>query len=443
MNRVYRYANQIGQCRPLIFERAQIGIDEDAAAACPRVFLQRKRHERTEPAVRQRVLVRYEAIVAGEREQALLARRALEQTEGESSGVAGRNRRIEDEPGVRAVPGARDLEQHGYAGVRARPGEGLHILSPVTAIEIGRDQVATTGAIERVQTDHLLSEQMAFDDAVGLGMVAASPLVEESARGRALGCRVPWCRTRGRVAGLAAGRVLPTAGIHIRAPAKDRSEQGDLRGPREGFRRTGLPSMRSLLVCGRLRRVRMRRGLRRVPPGFHVVARRTSRQGDTVTFEFRSQGAVLKFEPATPFVYRPEGVRARHRDPVVTHPSPCSDGATVGIKPARSILRFVHPHTFGSVSRRRALASRRGRAALSVASEKFGCHEDSITNVAPWCEPSASAEPDMLRARSAICERVVRAIPIICCRAVSDANDCADWSASLPYVRRRPPLPCG
>ena len=196
-------ADDLGECRPLIVEGAQVRVDEETAPSRPRPLLKRKCHERAESAVRQCVLVRNQAIVAGEREQAPLARCAFEQTEGESSGVDGCHWRIEEEPGVRPVPGARDLEQYGHVGVGARPGERLSVIAPSPTVEIGHEKTAATGAVERVQTDHFLAEEMAFDDAVRQGKVAASLPIDETAHRGALGFRVPRCRPCGRVAGRA------------------------------------------------------------------------------------------------------------------------------------------------------------------------------------------------------------------------------------------------
>ena len=100
---------------------------------------------------------------------------------------------------MRPVPGARDLEQYGYAGVGTRPGERLNVIAPSAAVEIGHEQTAAAGAVERVQTDHLFAEEMAFDDAVCQGKMTTSLPIDETACRGVLGFRVPRSRSRGCV----------------------------------------------------------------------------------------------------------------------------------------------------------------------------------------------------------------------------------------------------
>ena len=92
-----------GQVRPLVRERDEVVVDEDAAAALPRGSLKRQCYQVAEATLRHHVLAREQSVVRGQADARLVRCRLGQDGGCKASGVGGRDSLGEEDPNVSPV----------------------------------------------------------------------------------------------------------------------------------------------------------------------------------------------------------------------------------------------------------------------------------------------------------------------------------------------------
>ena len=154
------HAFDASQVRPLIRERDEVVVDEDAAAALPCGSLKRQRDQVAEAALRHHVLAREQPVIRGQTD-ARLARRRLRQDDGRKAPSVGRwDRCGEEDPNVRALAGARTLDCDGYAEFARRSADRPRIVTPTRAVEVDRAKPTCVVLEQWVDADDMTPTQM-------------------------------------------------------------------------------------------------------------------------------------------------------------------------------------------------------------------------------------------------------------------------------------------
>jgi hypothetical protein len=95
-------------------------VQEDAVVLCPRPLLERQRDQAAEAAVRQRVLVRTQAIVGSESDGGPRLHRLGDEMRFQPSGQCRRNRLVDEEPDVRTAAGSQPFGRRRQVALPAR-----------------------------------------------------------------------------------------------------------------------------------------------------------------------------------------------------------------------------------------------------------------------------------------------------------------------------------
>ena len=139
---------------PLIRPGIEIGVEKDAVSPLPRLFLQRQRDQAAEAALRHRILARKKAVVRVEAELRPLLHRLGEHVRAEAAGERRRNRLLEEEPQMRAQPGARALDGGRKIQTPAAFQTGHGILAPAALVEIDGEEPAGLVRQQRIDAGY-------------------------------------------------------------------------------------------------------------------------------------------------------------------------------------------------------------------------------------------------------------------------------------------------
>ena len=91
---------------PLPWKRLEGRVHEEAVSELPRVELERQRDQIPEPSLRHGVLGREQSVVRLQLQLPSKAHRLGQEEGGHVSGIAGKQRSLEEEPDMRTVPGS-------------------------------------------------------------------------------------------------------------------------------------------------------------------------------------------------------------------------------------------------------------------------------------------------------------------------------------------------
>ncbi len=210
---------------PLVGDGLKDSIDKHAASLLARLLLQRQGDQVAEAAFGQHILIGKEPVVG----------RKLK-LPGSGAGVADDGRanparvtrcdgRREEDPGVRTVTRARNLERYGNVQFVARLPEGHHIVPPAFFIEVDSEQV--TGAIghQWVQAHRVIASQVRIDDLLVHRQEHAMRTIRAPDAGFFADARAPLVCARRRVTRLSGIAAFPTQRIDVRAAAEKAPEK--------------------------------------------------------------------------------------------------------------------------------------------------------------------------------------------------------------------------
>ncbi len=239
-------APQRGQEGPLVVERPELVVDEQAVAPLAGAPLQRQGDQVAEAAGRHGVLAREQPVVGGEPDLGPALHGRGEQRGAELARLARGDGPGEEDPDVPALARAGALE-----GGRDVPETtcfkvGERVARPVLAVEVGREEAAGLVRQQGIDAGHevpgsaaprphaVLAAQVGLDDTVrdrdeGLARALAAPHPRLAAD-----AGDPLVGAGRGVAGAPGPGVLPAHREHVRPAREQVPEQGHLRRRRRG-----------------------------------------------------------------------------------------------------------------------------------------------------------------------------------------------------------------
>jgi hypothetical protein len=222
-----------GQERPLIRKGPEVVIHKHTVVAVSGLPLQGQCDQIAKPALGQRVLVRKQPVIGTQSQLGPALHRLRQEQRAKLSSRDRRHRFRKKEPDVASVAGAGSFQRDGHRQVAAGLDKCGRIRAPAIPIEIHRQKMAGLVAKHRIDPHHEVVPRT-----VATGQMPADHFVayREKALIGAIGtfdarflahAADPFVAASGLIPRPSRPPALESARIHLVAPPKQRTEQGD------------------------------------------------------------------------------------------------------------------------------------------------------------------------------------------------------------------------